>query len=96
MLLVAACVVREFARVAIVMPMNPAEAENTAPTRYASAMTMPPLARRNTVIAIATATRTNATVRYSRVRKASAPSWMCFEIFCISAEPASCLSTQLA
>ena len=92
----AACVVRTLASVAMRMPMLPARAENTAPMTKAMTMnqwvvgtSMDTTPRR----APATTTKT-ARMRYSALRKARAPSWMCLAIVLIFSSPVLWERTQ--
>ena len=94
----AACVVRTLAWVAMRMPMFPAKAEKTAPMTKATTMNqwvVSTMAETRPKRAPATTTKM-AKMRYSALKNAKAPSWMCCAISLIRAEPVSCLRTQAA
>ncbi len=96
-LLLAACVVRTFARTAMYMPKYPAVPLATAPQMNANAVQglMPEsgswLTSSSSTITI---THRIATERYSRRRNAPAPRWIALAIFCIRSLPASCARIQ--
>ena len=87
-LLVAPVTVREFAAVAIFMPMKPASAENTPPTKKAigTKNVMKPVAARIARTAV-TMTKKIATVLYWRFKYAFAPRLMAAAIFLILSLP---------
>ena len=94
----AAWVVRTLAWVAMRMPMFPARAENTAPITKATTMNQCVVSTmEETRPRSAPAMTTNtAKMRYSALKKANAPSWMCWAISLIRASPVLCLRTQAA
>src|SRR5690606_35980779 len=85
----AAADVRTFARVAAVIPKNPARIELIAPVMNAPA-TSPPTANQRSP---ATITRNTARTEYSRRRNAIAPSWIRLASSCIVSLPAGWLLT---
>ena len=97
-LVLAASAVRAFASVAIRIPMFPAKAEKKAPNTKAGTIIQ-------LVVSTATEIPKRATEammtkinnrRYSALRKASAPSFIAFDISCILSLPGACFFTQLA
>ena len=88
----AACAVRTFARTVTHMPTQPARADPIVPIRKPIAVHLPINNKRT----IKSTAATIATVLYSLVRKAIAPSLIAFEISCIFAFPGSCFETHEA
>ena len=94
----AAWVVRTLALVATVIPMNPANAEQNAPVTNDTATSGDDwaLVRFTAASSAATETTKTASTRYSRLRKARAPSEMAAAISAMRSLPASCRPTQRA
>ena len=90
--IVAAAAVRTLARTAIHIPTKPVTAEQTAPAANEIAVAGP-TARPST---IATTTAKTASTRYSRVRKAVAPSLIASAMARIFSFPASLPKTRRA
>ena len=87
-LVVAACVVRTAALVAVRMPIHPAPADSRAPTRKAMPVSHESPGRNATRITNMMATKPARTV-YSVRRKAMAPARMSAAIRCILSVPGS-------
>ena len=95
---VAAWVVRAFAAVAIFMPPKPHSDDRTAPVTKARAVLSPSPSMspfRNTARTTATPSTKMESVRYSRLRKAIAPSEMWFWMVFIRSLPRSFARTRL-
>ncbi len=91
----AASVVRVLARVAILIPTNPALPERTAPKTYATAPHGRPQSR-NDAISTAITTTNTETQRYSRRRNAIAPSRIAWPISIILGLPSGAARTERA
>ena len=92
----AAFVVRTLAFVATRMPKKPASAEHSAPTVNDSAISGLESARPRLASSSSDATTMTkmASTRYSRRRKALAPSWMSAAISAMRSVPTGCAVTQ--
>jgi hypothetical protein len=74
--------------------MYPARAEQTAPKTKERETNQPRLGMNPKIMATATTKR--AKIRYSRPKKAVAPSWMAAEISLIFSDPSSFFKTEMA
>ncbi len=81
----AAVVVRTLALVAVYMPIQPAEAEDRAPTTKAMAVSVPSAKYKITSSTLAN----SASMVYSRRIKTMAPSWIASAIFLMLSAPSS-------
>jgi hypothetical protein len=89
----AAAAVRQLAFTATLMPIQPARPEQIAPKTKAIDTDQPRLGTIPKIMATRMTKTTN--IRYSRFRKARAPSWIAPLISRIVSFPASCLITNL-